>query len=372
MHHHTNSGRRRLTALLGTVASIAVIGYITLSLGSVDHARAGSTATAAQEPTLSVPIAGQAYSVAYDPFRSAIWYVVMQPSSTTEPPQSPPGTASPGTTPETVEANLYEADAATGQITKSFAIPNPNHDSGLSDIVAVAPDKSVWVAESYAIYRVDPTDSHVETLNLPETVPGSLDTPNQGTFVTSMTFTSDSALIGRNNLSLLQQVSLSLKPLPDLSLPNGTFAPSSMTTTRSSVEMVAPTTSSPGSVAGQRASVQLPATTSAADGPNGMDLAPQYLLVRPDRVTAELRAFDGRAILAIAGPDHVLTWSPDTSRQLTLSWPRTSGEITNPLGQQVEVASWPQLEAAVELPDKHLWLAAATASGAVLELFTAS
>jgi hypothetical protein len=320
-------------------------------------------------------LAGRAYNVVYDPYRNVLWYVVMDvtpPVTTPESPVSPyPTTSGSASTQPQPDAILYETSPSSGLVIAAFTIPNPDGDTGLSDVVGIAPDQSVWVAESYGLYRIDPSTSAVQSVSLSQDVSGSVSTPNQGTFVTAMTFTSDSVLIGRNNVPFLQQWSLSLQPLANLALPSGDYGPSYLTTTSSGIQMMTYSTSDPTSLTGQRASIPLPAGTESPTAPSGAQLQPQYLIVRSDRVTANLQGFDGSKILTVAGSSpQTLTWQPSSGPAIQITWPKVTGQITNPMGNQVPTQSWQQLEASVVLPNDTLWIIATTPTGPALQLYT--
>ena len=329
-----------------------------------------------QQPAISRTLSGRAYDLAYDPYRNAIWYVVMHmttPPAIPKLPVSPSASGGSESPPIQVDADLFEASASSGQVIGAFAVPNPDGDAGLNDVVGIAPDHSVWVAESYHLYRVDPSTSVVQSVPLSQSVSGSVGIPIHGTFVTAMTFTSDSVLIGRNSVPFLQQWSLSLQPLANVALPSGDYGPSYLTTTSSGIRMMTYSTSDPTSVTGRQASIPLPAGTESPTTPKGGQLQPQYLIVRPDHVSANLQGFDGSRILTVAGSSpQTLTWQPSSGSAIQISWPKTTGQITNPLGKQVPTQAWPQLEAAVVLPNDTLWIIASTPAGPALQLYTAN
>ncbi|HEY9477520.1 MAG TPA: hypothetical protein VIQ26_03725 [Microbacteriaceae bacterium] len=362
------------TAALATLAGCTFWGSNSAEIRSTP----GPTVSTAlgQQPAISRALSGRAYQVAYDPYRDAIWYVVMRMTTPPAIPKLPVGpSASEGSvsTPIQVDADVFEASASSGQVIGAFVVPNPDGDTGLSDGIGIAPDHSVWIAESYHLYRIDPTTSGVQTVALSRSVTGSVDTPIQGTFVTAMTFTSNSVLVGRNSVPFLQQWSLGLRPLANVALPSGDFGPSFLTTTGSGIRMMTYSTSDPTSVTGRQASIRLPSGAESPTALNGEQLEPQYLIVRPDHVTANLQGFDGSQILTVAGSSpQTLTWQPSSGSAIQLAWPKTTGKVTNPLGKQVPTQAWPQLEAAVVLPNDTLWIIATTPAGPALELYTAN
>jgi hypothetical protein len=377
--------RRSMTAAIiaGTAALTICVALTACSWSgrgdAVNTSTNGPRASAGSggQMVVSRTLTGRAYDLVYDPYRDAIWYVVMGPSAPPEPGLSPSPAPTGGSTTTQLDAQLFEASASTGLVTKEFTIPNPDGDTGMGDVVGIAPDQSVWVAESYGLYRVDPSTSAVQSTVLPRDVSGAVNTPLQGTSVTAMTFTSDSALIGRNNVPVLQQWSLNLQPMADLPLPAGDYGPSYLTTTSSGIQMLTYSTSDPTSVTGQQASIPLPKGAQAPAGPNGVPLDPQYVTVRPDHVTANLQGIDGSKILTVTGSaPQTLTWQPTTGSAIQIAWQETTGQITNPLGKQVPTRSWPQLEASVVLPNDTLWIivmtSSATQTGPALQRYTAS
>lgn len=374
--------RSMMMAIISGIAAMAALAGCTSwgwDSAEITSTRGPTVSTApGQQPAISRTLPGRAYNLVYDPDRDAIWYVVMHltaPPTIPKLPVSPSASGGSESTPIQLDADLFEASASSGQVIGAFAVPNLDGDTGLSDVVGIAPDHSVWVAESYNLYRVDPSTSVVQTVPLPQDVTGTVDTPIQGTFVTAMTFTSDSVLIGRNSVPFLQQWSLSLQPLANVALPSGDYGPSYLTTTSSGIQMMTYGTSDPSSVTGQQASIRLPAGAESPITPNGEQLQPQYLIVRPDHVTANLQGFDGSQILAVAGSSpQTLTWQPSSGPAIQIYWPKTTGQITNPLGRQVPTQAWPQLEAAVVLPNDTLWIIATTPAetptGPALQLYT--
>jgi len=329
--------------------------------GSIDSTSATDSAistTIDTQPAVSRTLPGRAYDLAYDPDRNAIWYAVMElsiPPTFPLPRQSSNETLGPESPPVGLDTNLFEASASTGEIITAFSIPNPDRDKGLNDVVGIAPDHSVWVTESYNLYRIDPSTSAVQTIPLPKDVSGSVNTSIQGTFVTAMTFTNTSVLVARNNVPFLQQWSLDLQPLASVDLPAGDYGANFLTTTGSGIQMMTNSGSDASSVAGTQADIPLPPGTTSPTTSNGSQLQPQYLIVRPDRTTANVQSFDGAKILTVEGSPQTLAWQPSTCPALQIFWPTTTGEITNPLGKQVSTQSWPQLEASVILPNNMLW-----------------
>jgi hypothetical protein len=361
-------------AVLATLAGCTFWGWDSAEITST---RGPTVSTApGQRPAISRSLPGRAYDLVYDPYRNAIWYVVMHlsaPPTIPKLPASPSASGGAVSKPIQLDADLFEASASSGQVIGAFAVPNPDGDTGLSDVVGIAPDHSVWVAESHHLYRVAPSTSVVQSVPLSKDVTGSVETPIHGTFVTAMTFTSDSVLIGRNSVPFLQQWSLSLQPLANVALPSGDYGPSYLTTTSSGIQMMTYSSSDPASVTGRQASIHLPAGAESPTTPNGEQLQPQYLIVRPDHVTADLQGFDGSQILTVAGSSpQTLTWQPSSGAAVQLSWPKATGQVTNPLGKQVPTQAWPQLEAAVVLPNDTLWIIATTPAGPALQLYTAN
>lgn len=359
------SSKRRLqtVAIVGVIVATALAGCAGPGGGTVHDTPTskGVVASAGQQPTISRTLNGRAYSLAYDPFREAIWYVIMTPTAPPIMPRSPAGSGTTsGAASGSADAQLFEASATTGQVITEFTIPNPDADTGLDDIVGIASDQSVWVGESYSLYRVNPSTSLVQSVTLPQAISGSVATSNQGTFVTAMTFTDKSVVIGRNNVPFLQQWSLSLDPLANLPLPGGAYGPSFLTTTSSDIQMLANSTSTTVSGTGDQMSIPLPAGESAPTS-NGEQIEPQYLVVRPDRVTANLQGLDGSNILTVAGSaPQALTWQPTSGQAVQIAWQGVSAAITNPQGKQVQSQSWPQLEASVVLPNNTLWIIASS------------
>jgi hypothetical protein len=349
--------------------------------GPVQEQRAGTPL----EPAITRSLPGTVYSMAYDPARNALWYAVWH---LTEPLPTPVRTPMNGTTdvpmarpvpmalPLVSAAVLFEASAETGQVVASFPFKNPVIDSGLGDAIRVAPDGSVWIAESHALIRVDPSSGNESTISLPSAAPGAVKTPaDRGSYATSLTFTNSSVMLARNDVPYLQQWSLSMKPLANVPLPAGVAGPTDMTATSGGIAMKAPfaAVGAVGSVVvGGQILVKYPAGTGEPLTPSGAALEPQYLVVRPDGETVNLVSIADKPLLTVDfGEQGAITWQPASGPALSILWPSSSGEVRNPLGQEASTASGPQVTAAVLPPNGTLWIVGVAGSSVLLQEYRA-
>jgi hypothetical protein len=323
---------------------------------------AGASAASRSEPIVSVALSFGARNIAYDPFRNAIWYAVMNL-------QGP--------------AILYEADSSTGHVKARFTLPDAD-STGLSSVVRVAQDESIWVAEPYAIVRVKPGSASVSSVNLPLAVPGALPDAldagalSPGTWVSAMTLTSDSVLVGRDNVPFLQQWSMELQPEANVALPKGDSGPADMTTTDTRLEIAIPNKTSIETDAGRSVSVDLPNGTSSPVFKGKTALQPNYLTVGQGP-NISLQAFSGGSILSVDPTSHVLNWTTTSGRRIQIPWPATSITVHGPpgpgdqTGRDVKTFTEARLLAAVITPAGKLWImsGAAISNGATLKEYEA-
>ena len=272
-----------------------------------------------------------ARALAFDPARNAIWYTSMN---------------------EQGPAQLYEANSSTGRTEAQFTLPDAA-STGLFSVVRVAGDGSVWVAEPYALVRVDPATSSVTAIDLPVAVTGTIkDAPDPGTWISAMTVTSDSVLVGRDNLPFLQQWSLGLQPEADVPLPPGDSGPESLTTTKAGVEIAFANNPTLEADAGKTVAVALS---------NGTGSQPDYLSVMAPTGVA-LQRFDGTQIVAVDPASHTLDWITPAGGTGRIPWPATSVIVhgppspRHPTGSDVHTFTEDQLLAALVTPSGDLWI----------------
>jgi hypothetical protein len=287
------------------------------------------------------------YSLAYDPDRKALWYAVHTLAG---------------------PATLFEADAATGAVSHSYALPPELGDGGLSDQVRVAPDGTIWASQAFEIVNVDPATSDVFTVPLSQTVEGQLSSAtsstNPGTWTTSIAVTSNSVVVGRNNVPFLQQWSFDRKATDSIPLANSESGPTDIEPADGGLNLLFDTH---GGVADAnfRDHVAMTAGSGAPISKGGTALSPKYLTTRIDGANAQLESPDGNAIVDRSATAGQLSWNTASDGVKALSWPTEKAKVTNPLGKTVEANVTPTLEAALLEPDGTLWV---VRGGASIEL----
>lgn len=308
---------------------------------SSGHSRPGGGFSGVAAPPYAARIAtvrlpSAVHSLAFDPFRDALWYVPMSLNGPTA---------------------LYEASATTGAVLDRFPLPAPASDGldgqigALESFVAVAPDKSIWYGSDYALIGVDPATGAIRTRTLPLAVAGAPSSESEGSWISALTFTATSAIVGRANVPFLQQFSLDMKPLAEIPLPAGASGPVALTVAGTSLDVATRTHQS----RIEQLPIPLPAGLSAPLTPAGTAIDPATLLV-PGNTQVELITTSGRTVLVPDVSARTLTWHPTADVTLPLPWPVHSGEVANPLGQMVSVVFQPDLMAAAQTPNGTLWL----------------
>jgi hypothetical protein len=288
--------------------------------------------------TTSVSLPGNVYSLSSDPDRNSIWYAVMAGAGRPMP---------------------YEADAKTGVLKDSVELPAAVGDGGLSDDVRVGPDGSVWVSESYAIVKVDPTTGQVTSIPLAQHVDGELatanSTTNPGTWTTSMTVTSDSVVVARNNVPFLQQWSFDLTPVATIPLPNGGSGPNDMRPTTTGLDLVYSQHDGVGN-ANIHDIVPMPPGSAVPVSRQGVKLSPAYLTYRAIGSDAELEGATGVVAVSKNPTTGMLDWQTSKFGVRQISWPAERVQVSTPVGGFLTALVQATLDAATLTSDGALWI----------------
>lgn len=355
MHEQTGIRVRSRAAAVLTVACLTVLSLV----GCAADAHAGdptSMPTAkVLRPSLSVALPDAVFSLAFDPVRDAVWFPSMVLSG-----------------PKTLD----EVSASTGAVLAKFTLPVAQ-DVGFEDSVRVAPDGDVWVTEGYALIRVTPATGAVQSIPLPLDVAGAplagpeTVTANGGSWVSGMTLTSRSVLIGRSNVPFLQQWSLAtMQPMPNVALPAGDTTPSGLITTKTGITMQVPPSHGTTGFA-RLITIPLPAGTARPKAADGISLAPEYL-TNHSGDQALLSSKGATVLLDMATIKPFLKWTTPSGATALISWPVTTGKVESPpvsltsSGHLVTVHTQPSLYAAQVAPDHSLWLVRGTGATTAL------
>jgi hypothetical protein len=324
---------------------------LTLIAGCSAAPTSTTSTPAVLQASVSLTLPTNVYDLAYNPLTSTIWYATMSLAG---------------------PANLVEADAGTGNVKAQFPIPQAA-SNGLQSEIRIAPDGSVWVSEPYALVRVDPASGVVDSLSLSNSdpgVPASATDPGSlrpGSWITSLSVTSNSVLVGRNNVPFLQQWSLGLQPLGNVALPSGDSGPTDITTDSSGLVM-AFLSSSDETDAGQLVTLPFPAGTAEPTAPDGSAVQAAYLDVRQGP-NAALVSLTGNPILTLDPGIGQLSWTSPGGSSYLIPWPMVTSDVLNPLGQEVPAKGEPQLLAAAVLPE-GIWIIKSGGMNSTLQLYT--
>jgi hypothetical protein len=284
-------------------------------------------------------------ALTYDPFRDSLWYVM--------------GAASPA------DVTLVEASAETGVAEREFVVASTDSIAP-SQVVAVAPDHSVWFTEGYGLVTVDPESGRIDRISLPLAVPGALpaatdpNAPIPGSWVSSLAFTDSSALVGRTNVPFLQQFSLDLRQLDDIAMPAGNAGPAALAVSGSAVVAEYRLRVGTGPAVAQtfrQVTVALPAGLRAPSGPTGPGPDGPLLEVRRDGNEPDLVMLSGQVVFSSSDHDPAsVSWQPKPGKVLPLPFPVTTGEVHSPNGGMVPSSGRDVVNAAVQIPGGNLWL----------------
>lgn len=337
------------TAAVGAI----LVGTMLAGCAATGGHVAGDVATTAPartiRPTVSQTIPTAAYAVAYDPFRNSIWYATMTSQ---------------------VSATLYEADAVSGSVEARFTLP-AGQTTGVESDIVVAPDRSIWVSEGYDLVRVDPSSGRISSLPLPLDVAGALPdalsagAEDPGTWISSLAATSDSIVVGRDNVPFLQQYSFSLQPEANVPLPAGDSGPTALTTTSAGI-LADIADQNIQADAGKIVTLPFPAgakpaVATTATARAGTPLQTSDLNRRAGNDT-EVVSADGTPLVDVDPTAHVLTWQVSSSATAQIVWPATPIVVhgppspTSPDGADVKTFTEPQLDAATVTPAGDLWI----------------
>ena len=194
-----------------------------------------------------------------------------------------------------------------------------------------------------------------------------------GSWVTSLTFTAGSALVGRMNVPVLQQFSLDLRPLADVPLPSGAAGPVALTVIGSHLDTVF-RVQGPAGPTIRQVLMPLPGGLAAPVGPGGAPLDPALIAARPaDANNTNLITPSGIDVLDSSTfcPMSSVTWRPQPDASLTLPVPQSTVQVANHLGVMVTAKMRAHVLAATQTPDGTLWIVTSAGSTSTLDVYTA-
>ena len=195
-----------------------------------------------------------------------------------------------------------------------------------------------------------------------------------GSWVTSLTFTAGSALVGRMNVPFLQQFSLDLRPLADVPLPSGAAGPVALTVIGSHLDTVFRVQGPAGPTIRQVLMPAAPGGLAAPVGPGGAPLDPALIAARPaDANNTNLITPSGIDVLdsSTFGPMSSVTWRPQPDASLTLPChnPPSRSPTTSAPWSPPRCA--PTSSPPPKTPDGTLWIVTSAGSTSTLDVYTA-
>jgi hypothetical protein len=256
-----------------------------------------------------------------------------------------------------VRVVLHQFDTATGRDTPHAL--GASSASGIGAHVRQGPDGAIWVSDDYAVFRYDPTRDLASRITLPLRVPGALSgaldpsDPLPGTWVSALAFdTEGDLLLARNHVPYLQVLSPAGRIVGRVTLPEGYDGLSDLM--KQGKDLLA--------LAGHTHTDELGIAPVDTKVGGVASVAGQLRAA----IGGSLRVFFADGGSVTSGDGQPTTWKRADGTELPLPLPSRQLDITNPLGDPMNVTVRDDVTAAVQVGDA-LWYVEQTSRGYALK-----